>query len=292
MLGVARVRFPVFGGSYSGHHGNDELPTIEIVAENTAHPILAGIEPTPFSAGGSLYKSSPLAIATQTLLRGTIPNQTAEPVAWIFERVGGGRSFYTSLGHAEDFDNAAFKQLLFNGLCWGTARESRLISPSRSHQDSADTHWRVVSEPNHSSVKSSAPNATADCAGWYRCYFKLAHDQPAERIRLSLADNIVASVWINGRELTVQQSRHNPSVVDISKDCVDLGELNLLVIRCDNDLSGRLLDMAPVLTVDEQPIILKGRWQFRVGNDPAFASLPLPPKFAASPDVIFFEKTN
>jgi hypothetical protein len=34
-------------------------------------------------------------------------------------------------------------------------------------------------------------------------------------------------------------------------------------------------------------ISLEGIWQFRIGDDPAFATVPLPAKFAASTDFIF-----
>ena len=32
---------------------------------------------------------------------------------------------------------------------------------------------------------------------------------------------------------------------------------------------------------------MNGNWQFRIGDDPSFAALPLPAKFAASTDVVF-----
>jgi hypothetical protein len=35
-----------------------------------------------------------------------------EPVAWLFTRKDGGTSFYTSLGHADDFKGKEFPQLL------------------------------------------------------------------------------------------------------------------------------------------------------------------------------------
>lgn len=102
----------VFGGNYSGHHGNDLLPTIKVAADATLHPMIRGFGTEPFSSGGSLYRTSPLASGTQVLLFGAVANQPAEPVAWWFTRRDGGRSFYTSLGHPADFENPRFQRFL------------------------------------------------------------------------------------------------------------------------------------------------------------------------------------
>jgi type 1 glutamine amidotransferase len=45
-----------------------------------------------------------------------------EPVAWTNKHIGGGRVFYTSLGHADDFRIPAFRRLLLNGIFWALDR--------------------------------------------------------------------------------------------------------------------------------------------------------------------------
>ena len=52
------------------------------------------------------------------LLVGTIAGQPPEPVAWTFEHFGHGKTFFTPLGHPEDFVNPAFQRLLLNGIRW------------------------------------------------------------------------------------------------------------------------------------------------------------------------------
>jgi type 1 glutamine amidotransferase len=59
----------------------------------------------------------PLAKTTQPLLLGTIAGQASEPVAWT-NQYRGGRIFYTSLGHPEDFKNPEFRKLLVNAVFW------------------------------------------------------------------------------------------------------------------------------------------------------------------------------
>ncbi len=109
----------LFGGSYQNHHGNDLQTTVEFVPAANSHPILRGIVPKSFVAGGSLYQVSPVDPKAEMLMVGRVAGHPEEPVAWTFVRADGGRSFYTSLGAKGDFDQPAFRQLLRNALLWG-----------------------------------------------------------------------------------------------------------------------------------------------------------------------------
>jgi type 1 glutamine amidotransferase len=109
----------VFGGDYRGHYGNSLKPKLEIVAAAQTHPVLEGVE--PFPTAGSLYKNPQIAADACALLRGSIPDHS-EPVAWTREHRGG-RVFYTSLGHRDDFQQPGFLRLLVNALAWTTARK-------------------------------------------------------------------------------------------------------------------------------------------------------------------------
>ncbi len=108
----------VWGGNYHNHHGNQLKSTVDIVAAAADHPILTGIPRKTFSQGGSLYMTSPLDEGATPLLIGHVEGKPDEPVAWVFDRADGGKSFYTSMGHGADFDNPAFVRLLVNGLHW------------------------------------------------------------------------------------------------------------------------------------------------------------------------------
>jgi type 1 glutamine amidotransferase len=46
-----------------------------------------------------------------------------EPVAWTHVGPGGGRVFYTSLGHPYDFDLTDFRTLLRNAIFWAVDQE-------------------------------------------------------------------------------------------------------------------------------------------------------------------------
>ena len=112
----------VFGGSYTNHHPADVATSVRSVAEAADHPILGGIAAAAFPAGGGLYLTAPLAPGTTELLRGRAEGVAQEePVAWTFVRRDGGRSFYTSLGHRDDFQRPEFATLITNALRWLTS---------------------------------------------------------------------------------------------------------------------------------------------------------------------------
>ncbi|NQV36172.1 MAG: ThuA domain-containing protein, partial [Phycisphaeraceae bacterium] len=116
----------VLGGHYHGHHGAGPKCTVTRSSKAGAHPILAGVK-LPLVSNGSLYEVRPLVRATTPLLIGTIAGQESEPVAWT-NQYHGGRIFYTSLGHADDFMIPAFRKLLLNAVFW--AMDKPVPAPS------------------------------------------------------------------------------------------------------------------------------------------------------------------
>ncbi len=117
----------VFGGNYSNHYGNSLKATVTLVDGSPEHSatLLHGLESTkPFLAGGSLYQVSPLASGASALLIGRVEGKSPEPVAWTFARADGGKSFYTSLGHVEDFQGDVLPRLLVNAIAWSLESSS------------------------------------------------------------------------------------------------------------------------------------------------------------------------
>lgn len=109
----------VLGGNYQGHHDANLATEISVSPQALGHPILAGLpEIKNLKVGSSLYKNTPLADSATALLTGTVAGFPAEPVAWTNARSGGGRTFYTSLGHIDDFALPEFRRLLVNGVFW------------------------------------------------------------------------------------------------------------------------------------------------------------------------------
>lgn len=104
----------VLGGSYDMHYGAGPLVRVDEAPGAAGHPILEGT--VGLVSHGSLYRNTPIADDAALLLTGTTDEAT-EPVAWTRMNEGG-RVFYTSLGHQEDFRDGRFLRLLTNGVLW------------------------------------------------------------------------------------------------------------------------------------------------------------------------------
>jgi type 1 glutamine amidotransferase len=110
----------VLGAKFGPHYNNAPMQ-LDIVEKAKDHPILADFKPFPTNLG--LYQYKDHAPDLQILLTGTVKGRDPEPVAWARE-VNSGRVFYTSLGGSKDFEDANFRQLLVNALCWLTKRDA------------------------------------------------------------------------------------------------------------------------------------------------------------------------
>ena len=110
----------VLGGSYHNHHGADARDTfVWAVPGAEKHPVMAGVSTGEIAVSASLYKTEPLAAGTTLLMLGRFKdNLPHEPIAWTFQRKDGGKTFYTSLGHADEFKQSFFTTLLRNGIYW------------------------------------------------------------------------------------------------------------------------------------------------------------------------------
>ena len=104
----------VLGGSYDMHYGAGPLVRVDEAPGAAGHPILNDV--TGLVSHGSLYRNTPIAADATLLLTGTTDEAT-EPVAWTRMNAGG-RVFYTSLGHQDDFRDDRFLRLLTNGVLW------------------------------------------------------------------------------------------------------------------------------------------------------------------------------
>ncbi len=124
-VGQGRAVWPewdaeVFGGNYTNHYGNALKTTVTLDREAAkTSPLLDGLRDLkPFPSAGSLYRVAPLQPGAQRLMSGQVEGHPAEPVAWTYDRADGGKSFYTSLGHVDDFAAEVLPRLLVNAIVW------------------------------------------------------------------------------------------------------------------------------------------------------------------------------
>lgn len=270
----------VFGGNYHGHHGNALKSTVAIT--NPQHPVTAGLGPQVIPQGWSLYQTSPLAEGTRVLTTGTIEGKPPEPVSWTFTRADGGRSFYSSMGHIDDFRNPRFTELLYRGICWAADIPT---TPARGGDD-----W---------SIREVPPTTAAgleDLSGpvWMRCAFRLpqgwTRDGEPLTLRVGAGTEDIAA-WANGQPLNDARSTSDAfRSFRLSAEQWQAGDANLLVLRGPADWF-RTMDTAPVIQVagaqTGATLTLAGRWQVRGDDGQDHSGIPLPAKFGASADIVF-----
>ncbi len=247
----------VWGGNYHNHYGNKLSSTIT-VADGVRHPILRGIDSgVSFAQKGSLYMTMPLLPGALPLMLGKIEGKPAEPVVWTYIRDNGGRSFYSSIGHKDDFTNPIFRRAFLQGMLW--AAEIKIDDHAVPAQNG---FWNLIDLP-------TAPVYTDTV--WSRCVVRLPASWDTE---LTLKIEEDTTVWWDGKEIIKNK---------IPAEWIEPGEYHLLVVRNTGGLS-----QAPALTAEKKVLELKGRWQVRAGGEKdAWENMPLPAKFGASPDILF-----
>jgi hypothetical protein len=115
----------VLGGNYQGHHDNQPgagpQTQVWILPEARGLALLKGLPEGEWSVSSTLYITQPLGPRAKPLMMGRGKERLPhEPVTWTNTHVGGGRVFYTSLGHPDDFQVPAFRDLLLNGIHWAS----------------------------------------------------------------------------------------------------------------------------------------------------------------------------
>jgi type 1 glutamine amidotransferase len=116
---------PGWGGPANHtHYGHESSTDVSIIPAAAAHPILSGVEKR-FHVKSWLYKVLPdyPAKGSTWLLMGKAVNSynsTAidNPVAWTWQNASGAKTFMTTLGHPEDFQQESVQRLAVNAIHW------------------------------------------------------------------------------------------------------------------------------------------------------------------------------
>ncbi len=146
-----------------------------------------------------------------------------------------------------------------------------------------ESGWRLVSVPG---VWEETAKITHDGFAWYRCAVKLPADWRGQTITLAVAavDN-AHEAFINGAKVggagkfppQYQNGVEADSRYSLPADSLALGEWNVIAIRVyDHEGRGGFKGPAPIVGTDKQHIRLEGQWEFRTGDDLAWAGAPRP----------------
>ena len=268
----------LIGGNYRGHTPATTKAIIRPLPD-VKHPILTGIPAAEFPSGGTLYLNTPLDPQATELMRGRVDgNPQQEPVAWTFQRKDGGRTFYTSLGHKDDFEQPAFQRLLLNGIHWAAGLE---VPPEISPRAAVSSNLRVMPVPG-TWEQHAADLAKHDGFAWYHCAVTVpeAWKGRGAFLYIEQIDN-ASECFINGVKVGVSggmppkyvNGDNNQHRYVVPKDTLVPGELNTVSIRVfDEGGAGGFKAGAPQLIAGNEAIVMEGAWLFRTGDDPAWAS--------------------
>jgi len=114
---------PGWGADGHTHFGHNASTDVRVIPAASSHPILRGVA-REFHVRSWLYRVLPKwpPADAERLLEGTAvnPNKPAEvnPVAWTWKNRYGGRVFFTTLGHPEDFAVESVQRLSLNAVLW------------------------------------------------------------------------------------------------------------------------------------------------------------------------------
>ena len=121
---------PGWGASGHTHYGHKSTTDVFINPAAAKNPVLKGVA-EHFRVPSWLYHvvpKYPPPDATQLLIGKSVnPNTTnavPNPVVWTCTNSFGGRAFYTSMGHPEDFSVEPFQRLVVNAIHWTLGKPS------------------------------------------------------------------------------------------------------------------------------------------------------------------------
>ena len=127
---------PGWGAGGHTHYGHDSSTDVSFATGAEGNPILLGVNKT-FHVRSWLYRvlpDYPPKDAVWLLMGSAVnPDKPAQPnpVAWTWRTKQGARSFYTSMGHPEDFQSETFQRLVVNAIFWALNRPPPQSWPGR-----------------------------------------------------------------------------------------------------------------------------------------------------------------
>lgn len=175
-----------------------------------------------------------------------------------------------------------------------TQRDVMQVDVPRFAAKTAGTQWSTVPVPaSLDDLSAGTLKETRDDL-WYRCTLRLSSDLVTGKkvvIRLPNSEPAIAGAWLNGKPLVGTASGQQQTLT-IPADSISMNDINLLVIQTHSAAAVQTTMEPPELVVDDRSFSLKGRWQLRIGQEPAWSNIPLPAKFGLGSDVLFTPDRN
>ncbi len=168
-------------------------------------------------------------------------------------------------------------------------RDIMQVDVPRFTAKTAGTQWSTVPIPASLNELSSETLKETREDLWYRCTLRLPADLVTGQkvvIRFSQGEPAIAGAWLNGKPLVGTASGRQQTLA-VPEESISLNDINLLVIQTHSSTAIQTTMEPPEFVAGDRSISLKGRWQIRLGQEPAWSGIPLPAKFGIGSDVLF-----
>jgi nicotinamidase-related amidase len=178
---------------------------------------------------------------------------------------------------------------LLGGAPFRSKFDKRTATAVSAYPRQPCSDWSSISVPSKWG-DTSAGFGSIGGTFWYRCVVRLPKSWAnSETVRLKIASDEPAQVWLNGQAAKLESSANGSSHQFLAESLV-ADDYNLLVLRIEHRNGDIGIESPPVLVSGSQELELKGRWQFRLGEDKSWSNIPLPAKFGGSTDMLFEPK--
>ena len=124
---------------------------------------------------------------------------------------------------------------------------------------------------------------------WSRCSVRFPSSWLTEgSLQLeNSADAESTQAWVNGTPLVLAEDGDG---LTIPLELMIPDDINLLVVRTEYSRPQKALAAPSAIRSGTRSLDLKGRWQFRLGDNAEWSNIPLPAKFGMGADVLFEAK--
>lgn len=162
-------------------------------------------------------------------------------------------------------------------------------APKKASRAAFESDWAVASIPSSWGEVTGGALDHYEGTAWYRSAVRLPRswvDGGPLTLTFEPAGREIRA-WLNGHALAADASPER-TAFRIEPAWIEPDTANLLVFRAEHRGGAGGTGPAPVLASGTaESLGLRGRWQFRLGDNPSWSNMPLPARFGASTDIVF-----
>ncbi len=274
---------------YISDRGDEVWNILE--ARGIRHVILTGVHTNMCVLGRPFGLRQLVRGGKQVVLMRDLTDSMYNPERWPYVDHFSGHDLVIS--HVEQF---VCPTVTSDQVLGGTPHQSRydkrsikdIATLDRPVDPKADfrKHWTTATVPALWKDVSGGQLQEVTGTLWLRCSIRLPSAWIGDQeLQLQGPPGLQVEAWLNGASLTSIEGV--PDRWLLPRSAVLADAINLLVIRTSVTRATKTLPEAPVLLSASRALQLGGRWQLRLGDDPAWSGIPLPAQFGLGSDVLF-----